>query len=161
MSDPGCAGKRLLTGTFGMLNWFRKKRKAIIPLTGVMFLAGMFSLFCPHCLAKMVLAENAAVNMSETHDHCPHMGAGESGTVHSSNHCDGACGCQDHAMLTGIRHPVSVNDSKLYPDIRLPVLNEPYRSALSATEYQFTIGRPYKPDRACFQPLERNCVLLN
>ena len=144
-----------------MLSWFRKKRKAIVPLITGVFLAGLFSLFCPHCLAKMVLEENAAVTHSDAHAPCLHTGAGKPGLVQSHGHCNGTCGCEDHVMLIGTRHPVTLSDSKAYPDIRMPVLNDASGLNLSVTGYQFTIGRPYKPDRACYSPLERNCVLLN
>ena len=146
---------------FEMLTWFRKKRKAIIPLVGGVFLAGLFSYFCPHCLAKMLIEENAAVSNANTYEHCSSMTASRQGAKHSGNHCNGTCGCGGHAMLIGTRHLVTMSDSKGYPHIRMPVLNDSSAPDLRAIYLSYIIGRPYKPDRACFSPLERNCVLLN
>lgn len=144
-----------------MLSWFRKKRKAIGPLIAAVFLGGLFSFLCPHCLAKTAMEMNTRVFKGDNNEHCSHMGDGKTQPVKSHKHCNGSCGCGDRAMLIGTRHLATLNDNKGFPDIRMPVLNELSWNEMPAAYISFTIGRPYKPDRACFSPLDRNCVLLN
>ena len=144
-----------------MSSWFRKKRKALVSLTAAVFISGMFSFFCPHCLAKMIMEDHAVVNHSNSHEHCSQMEAGKPASKHSRIHCNGSCGCGGIAKLTGSRSLVILSDGKRSPDSRIAVLNGLPALDLSIVHLTYTIGRPYKPDRACFSPLERNCVLLN
>jgi len=129
-------------------------------LTAV-FISGLFSLICPHCLAKMVMDADPIVTQYNDNEHCSHMGPANPAPVQSHNHCNGSCACEEHVMLSGPRDSVAITDHKGYPDIRMPVLNDTFRYESSFIDLPSIVGRPYKPDRACYSPLERNCVLLN
>ena len=144
-----------------MLNWFRIKRKLFIPVITAVFIGGLFSLVCPHCLAKMVMDAEITNTAQGDNDHCSHMEPAKPVPVQSHLHCNGNCACEDHVMLAGSRPSAALSDDKGYTDFRMPAVSDLSWAELPFIELPFTVGRPYKPDRACFSPLERNCVLLN
>ena len=144
-----------------MFCWLRRKRKALVPFLTAAFLGSLFSFYCPHCLAKMT-KEMAAMSIKhDTAVHCAHPGSNAPLPAGPHKHCNGFCDCAGKTMNFSAAHPVVAKDVQAWPGTRIAIRDDFYRPLPTVTYVTYIAGRPYKPDRACYPPLERICVLLN
>ena len=144
-----------------MLVWFRKMQTIIAPLMLTVFLSSLFALFCQHCLMKLEQARQLAAVVSSHHDgHCTHNGGSKPEPMSPAKPCMSVCDCGDNSMLIADKHSITINDFRDYAEIKIPI-SIAYTSDYTPAVLAYVIGKPDKPDRACFSPLERNCVLLN
>lgn len=144
-----------------MFNWFRRKRKAVIPVTTAIFLTGLFVFYCPYCLARMA-REMTGMNM-EHHaaGHCSLIKGNKALSTGPHKHCNGTCDCAANAKIFASGHALATHDVKASPHTRIAIQANLARLLPVMTYLTYIVGRPYKPDRACYPPLERICVLLN
>jgi len=143
-----------------MLAWLRKKQTGIATGMAAVFLGSLFTLFCQHCLAQMEW-ELEMIVASKDYDHCTHANSSEPEPALPGQPCMGVCDCGDNAMLIADNHAIAISNIRDYDDFKLLIPPAAYRSDYAPAVPAYVIGKPDKPDRACFTPLERNCVLLN
>jgi hypothetical protein len=144
-----------------MLNWLRKKQAVISPLVAAVFLGSLFSLFCQNCLAQ--LERERAPDHVVPHDDglCPHQNKNEPAPEPAVKPCMGVCDCGDNAMLIADKHSITLIDHQGFSDGKLIMPPLADTAVFSARHITWSIGKPLQPDRACYPPLERSCVLLN
>lgn len=144
-----------------MFGWFRRRRKALVPVLTAAFLASLFSFYCPHCLAKMAM-ETAGLSIKDNGvDHCSHREGNKLMPAGTHKHCNGVCDCAGNSKIFASAQAVTPDDVKTHPGTRIAIRDDFYRPLPSMSFLTYIVGRPYKPDRACYPPLERICVLLN
>jgi hypothetical protein len=143
-----------------MLNWFRTRQTVLLPGVLSVFIGSLFTLFCQHCLAQMEQdVERMAV--SQTNDHCSHDKGPEPASPPSGQPCMGVCDCGDEAMLIADKHSIAISANKLNPEFKVSAPAASTWVDMSPRQMPFLIGKPHKPERASYLPLERYCVLLN
>ena len=144
-----------------MLAWCRKMQTLIAPIMVALFLGSLFTFFCQHCLMKLEQSRQAAIASSNDGGHCPHHGSNQPQPVSPAKPCTGVCDCGDHAMLIADQHAIAISDYRDYSEIMILIPPAADRMNYAPGMLAYVIGKPAKPERACFTPLERNCVLLN
>ena len=144
-----------------MLTWFRKIQTTVAPLMVAVFLGSLFTLFCQDCLVKLEQVRQTVAASSLHEGHCAHNSDGQPESTPPAKPCMGVCDCGDHAMLIADKHSLAMSDSRGFAEIKILIPPAAYTSDYTPRVLAYVIGKPDKPDRACFTPLERNCVLLN
>ena len=145
-----------------MLAWFRKMQTVIAPLMVAIFLGGLFSLYCGHCLLKQAQARQAVMTATQNAGHCPyHAGGGKPQPMPPAKPCLGICDCGANSMLMSDNHTLISSDHRGGWETGLLIPAPAYLAEYTPGKPAYVIGAPDQPDRACHTPLERNCVLLN
>ena len=116
-------------------------------------------LVCQHCLAYSAM--NTDVQQKLPHEHCKHdNNLDDTKTGYVEKYLLDVCGCSGQEILAStVNKPcdqiTKVNFHKMSPHFYLSGLNVPVPTLFAGTGI-----KPFIPDRACYHPLERNCIQL-
>ena len=143
-----------------MLTWFRKQQSVLAPILVTVFLASTFSLYCRHCRIQLEQIRQALVTVQSDAGHCPLHGGGQPQTTPPAKPCHGNCDCDDHAGLIADKHGTAMRDYRHYSESIILIPPAADRMNYAPGMLDDVIGQPDEPERACYPPLERFCVLL-
>ena len=144
-----------------MLIWNRKNKNILVSGILFFFLGGLLPLSCVHCLTD---AEYEQHMIAGNESHCSHMVMDNEKTepVKSKKPCkDGLCDCKHNNKITRDDRTQTIKANTDSSINVYPVVHElAWPGSLTLNDQPANL-KPYKPDRACYPPLERTCVLLN
>lgn len=144
-----------------MLKVLRKKQEQLGTGLLVFFLGAWLSVLCQNCMALMDNDEGS--HQATEYQHCAEAedDLPQADISLSSDHCTGVCNCDQLQTLTSAVQ--SLSSDKGYKDhqfVTAVLPAEQYRLSPSSGSGAGFHHNDF-PERACFLPLERYCVLLN
>lgn len=144
-----------------MLIWCRNKLRTLIPALMVLFISGLLSLSCQHCLAKAATNINSQDMAGGPDRHADHMPMGP-GEQHGGQQdpCTVFCDCEDSYVSADDNSSMNVAVNRVLSSLKIPCIHKYYLEFIPSDHRLFINGKPHIPDRSCYSPLERNCVLL-
>ena len=132
------------------------------PIMMVLLVGSLLSLACQHCLARaaMGVGDSHVMDVAVEHGDHPGMDSGMHQEM-GKDPCTVYCNCEDNYFSTDTGFSLKLALNRAVFESSQPSIHNYHEHYIPVGDRLFINGKPHIPDRACYLPLERNCVLLN
>ena len=139
-----------------MLTWYRKRVRIFVIPVLVLLVSGMLSGTCRHCLA----GSNSGPVADHVTGHQQHQCMDDPGQKKMKPPCDVYCDCDEYVMSMDDDRSYLLKNHRAGTEQDVSFIPAYYVTVIPPGNRLYINGKPHIPDRACFSPLQRSCILL-
>ena len=125
-----------------------------------LFVSGMLSITCHHCLINVASSSDSRSVTDNMTGQTEHQCMDEPGKEKMKPPCTLYCDCEDYVTSMDNDRHYLLKNYRAGTDQIYPFIPAYYVTVIPSGNRLFINGKPHIPDRSCFSPLERNCILL-